>query len=59
MCVLVSVGGDMCVTVLIYIYTYIAFSGSQSLMSDCLSSLILFLRHILSLNLNRTGSQIG
>lgn len=39
--------------------TYTAVSGSQSLVSDCLSSLVLFLRHSLSLNLKLTGSQVG
>lgn len=58
MCVLVCVcRGDVCERA--DILTYTAVSGSQSLVSDYLSSLVLFLRHSLSLNLKLTGSQVG
>lgn len=51
------VGDDVCERA--DMLTYTAVSGSQSLVSDCLSSLVLFLRHSLSLNLKLTGSQVG
>lgn len=56
-CVCVCVGGDVCERA--DMLTYTAVSRSQSLVSDCLSSLLLFLRCFLSVNLKLTVSQVG